>query len=151
MVESLVQIKRNAAKGAEESKKSKSRYLALLGGPLLFTASHSGQVNRGGEEYGDKRRLNLREKYTVVLAMRFALETQKATQTLGSFCVWSKEHKLKDTDEDPNFLLSGRESRSPFHRMLHAWILNNPGKPLLHVNIHGKTDRKDGYELDLGV
>jgi len=118
---------------------------------LLFTAPHSGKVKRGGDEYGDKRRTHLREKYTAVLAMRFALETQKATKTLGSFCVWSKDHKLNDTDEDPNYLLFGRESRSPFHRMLHAWILNNPGVPLLHVDIHGKMDRKDSYELDLGV
>ena len=35
--------------------------------------------------------------------------------------------------------------------MLHAWILANPGQPLLHVDIHGKMDRKDSYELDLGV
>ena len=35
--------------------------------------------------------------------------------------------------------------------MFHAWILNNPGIPLMHVDIHGKMDRKDSYELDLGV
>lgn len=88
--------------------------------------------------------------------MRMALELSNQKAPLnnlgaGSFCVWSKDHKLNDADEDPNYLLFGRESRSPFHRMLHAWILANPGQPLLHVDIHGKMDRKDSYELDLGV
>ncbi len=41
--------------------------------------------------------------------------------------------------------------QSPFHRVLHAWALQNEGIPLLHVDIHGKMDRKDSYELDLGV
>ena len=35
--------------------------------------------------------------------------------------------------------------------MLHAWALANHEKPLLHIDIHGKMDRKDTYELDLGI
>ncbi len=27
----------------------------------------------------------------------------------------------------------------------------NPGVPLFHIDIHGKMDRKDNYDLDLGV
>ena len=81
----------------------------MIQGPLLFTAPHSGKVKRGGEEYGDKRRVHLREKYTAVLAMRCALETSKQLKTkeLGSYCVWSSKHKLNDEDEDPNYLLKG--------------------------------------------
>ena len=52
---------------------------------------------------------------------------------------------------DPNYLLSNRVQDSPFHRVLHAWAIQNTGKPLLHIDIHGKLDRKDNYELDLGV
>jgi hypothetical protein len=40
---------------------------------------------------------------------------------------------------------------SPFHRLLHAWAFANIGTPLLHVDIHGKMDRKENYDLDLGI
>lgn len=51
----------------------KSKYVASVNGPFLFTAPHSGKLQRGGAEYGDKRRTHLREKYTNALALRFAL------------------------------------------------------------------------------
>lgn len=127
----------------------------MICGPLLFTAPHSGKLNRGGEEYGDKKRVHLREKYTAALAMKFAYEVSNLKSplsgSLGSFCVWDTTHKLNDNDMDPNYLLKGAEHRSQFHRVLHAWQLQNPDTPLLHVDIHGKMDRKDSYELDLGV
>ncbi len=65
--------------------------------------------------------------------------------------MWAPDHKLNDHDVDPHYLLSNNLSHSPFHRMLHAWALANHEKPLVHIDIHGKMDRKDTYELDLGV
>ena len=65
--------------------------------------------------------------------------------------MWASDHQLNDYDIDPNYLLKERVVESPFHRMLHAWALENHGKPLMHIDIHGKMDRKDTYELDLGV
>ena len=46
----------------------------MIDGPIMFTAPHSGKVMRGGEDFGDKRRTHLREKYTAVLAMKMALQ-----------------------------------------------------------------------------
>ena len=129
-------------------------YLAMIGGPLLFTAPHSTKLNRGypPEIYGEKVRIHLREKYTACLAMKLAnMYADKRRGPPGSYCVWSSTHKFNNTDADPNYLLKGREAESPFHRMLHAWALKHPGIPLLHIDIHGKMDRKDSYELDLGV
>jgi len=40
---------------------------------------------------------------------------------------------------------------SPFHQILHQFQVLNKDIPLFHVDIHGKMDRKDCYELDLGV
>lgn len=70
---------------------------------------------------------------------------------MGGFCVWGTDHQLNDADLDPNYLLEGKEAQSPFHRALHAWVGANVGTPLMHVDIHGKFDRKDNYDLDLGV
>ena len=55
--------------------KHKSKYVASVHGPILFTAPHSGKLNRGGALFGEKKRIHLREKYTSVLAMRFAKDT----------------------------------------------------------------------------
>jgi hypothetical protein len=65
--------------------------------------------------------------------------------------VWASDHQLNEFDFDPNYLLKERVAESPFHRMLHAWALGNQEVPLMHIDIHGKMDRKDTYELDLGV
>jgi len=67
---------------------------------LLFTAPHSGKLKRGGEEYYQDKRIHLREKFTAVLAMKFAIEIEKvsATKKIGSLCVWSKDHKLNEVD-----------------------------------------------------
>ena len=101
---------------------AQSMYLAQISGPILFTAPHSGKLRRGGiSEYGEKQRTHLREKYTAVLAMRFALETELSPGIGGAYCVWDKKHKLNEIDIDPNYLLVGKEGRSPFHRVLHAW------------------------------
>jgi hypothetical protein len=50
---------------------------------LLFTAPHSGKLKRGGVEYGEKRRTHLREQYTSVLAMRFAMDTANLLKVPG--------------------------------------------------------------------
>ena len=54
--------------------KHTSKYLASINGPILFTAPHSGKLQRGGAEYGEKRRVHLRERYTNTLALKFAHE-----------------------------------------------------------------------------
>ena len=75
MVEASSTVQKRQGKSVEH----KSRYLAMIQGPLLFTAPHSGKVKRGGEEYGEKRRTHLREKYTAVLALRLAHQMSTLT------------------------------------------------------------------------
>ena len=65
--------------------------------------------------------------------------------------MWGTDHKLNESDTDPNYLLKHNLAQSPFHRVLHAWSAANIGTPLMHIDIHGKMDRKDNYELDLGI
>jgi hypothetical protein len=40
---------------------------------------------------------------------------------------------------------------SAFHQSLHKWINNNPNKPLLHFDIHGRIDYLDKAQVDVGV
>lgn len=99
-------------------------YLAMIGGPLLFTAPHSAKLKRG--HTGESVRTHLREKYTACLSMKLAcMYADKKKNAPGSYCVWSSSHKFNETDLDPNYLLAGGVAESPFHRMLHAWALEN--------------------------
>jgi len=40
---------------------------------------------------------------------------------------------------------------SKFHCALHKWALVNKNKPLFHIDIHGKKNRKNNADLDLGT
>ena len=40
---------------------------------------------------------------------------------------------------------------SSFHCALHRFVSEFPDQPLLHVDLHGKVDRKDNLEIDLGI
>jgi hypothetical protein len=49
--------------------------------------------------------------------------------------------KIVKTRMDPNYLTRNEFEKSAFHWSLHAWAKANAGKPLLHVDVHGKADR----------
>ena len=40
---------------------------------------------------------------------------------------------------------------SKFHCGLHKWIQANQGKPLFHIDVHGKINRKENCDIDLGT
>ena len=40
---------------------------------------------------------------------------------------------------------------SNFHQILHAWALKHEGKPILHIDIHGKLNRSKDCEIDVGI
>jgi hypothetical protein len=52
---------------------------------------------------------------------------------------------------DPNYLLSSQFVASPWHQALLAWQYLHRGTPLLHVDCHGKMDRKTELNLDVGI
>ena len=37
-----------------------------------------------------------------------------------------------------------------FHQALHAWARKNDDHPLLHIDIHGKSDREE-CQIDVGI
>ena len=61
--------------------KKQIKYLAYINGPILFTAPHSCRLYRGGPDYRRKETIHSREKYTSILAMRWAIQSK------NSFCV----------------------------------------------------------------
>ena len=69
----------------------------------------------------------------------------------NSFMVWGKYSKAEEKDFDPNYLLEEMFPHSQFHLSLHAWALKNEGFPLMHVDVHGKLNRKTNCEVDVGI
>lgn len=78
--------------------KLKQKFISVVDGPLLFTAPHSKKIYRGGKLTGDERRIHLREIYTSMLAVDFALSSAKIIglekNRTNSFCVWGKSTVL---------------------------------------------------------
>lgn len=124
---------------------TKPTHFCSINGPILFTAPHSATLYRGGKEYNTKVTIHGREKHTAILAIRYA------AQTSGSFCVWNHTKVLSHKELDPNYMIDSKLSISPFHQALHALQAKNPSIPLMHIDIHGKVDRKKNFNLDLGL
>jgi len=81
------------------------------------------------------------------------LQSKSAKKVGASFIVWSKDQidVKKRQRLDPNYLMPDQFSDSAFHRAIHLFMLRNQGKPLMHIDIHGKNDRKNNSEVDLGI
>jgi hypothetical protein len=69
----------------------------------------------------------------------------------NSFIFWGATNLISDTDIDPNYLLPKMFADNPFHQSLHKWANINPERPLFHVDIHGKCDRENNCEVDVGI
>ncbi len=80
------------------------------------------------------------------LAIDFAKATGK-----NSFMFWGVSSVVNEQDMDPNYLLKQHFPKSPFHQSLHHWVLKSQGRPLLHVDIHGKLDRQNDCNIDVGI
>ena len=53
---------------------------------------------------------------------------------------------------DPNYIIRSQFKDSAFHCSLHEWMRKNEGRPLLHIDIHGRTDKYvDNSDIEFGV
>lgn len=65
--------------------------------------------------------------------------------------VWGKSSVIDESDLDPNYLLEEMLAGSPFHQSLHFWALKHQKAPILHVDVHGKLNRENNCEVDVGI
>ncbi len=109
------------------------------------------RVQRGGEDTGRKVMIHGRERWTSVLALKFAAQIEKYAGVKGSFMLWNKNKKYDKKNKDPNYLTQNMMKTSKFHCGLHKWAKYNNGMPLFHIDVHGKKDAKKHVTLDLGT
>jgi gamma-glutamylcyclotransferase (GGCT)/AIG2-like uncharacterized protein YtfP len=128
-----------------------------LAGPILLTAPHGLRLYRGGAEHGEKRRVHAREKFSTEIVLRL---TQLVSQQLGvpvSFICWNMKaaKPLDPRNRDPNYLLEEQFEDSPWHNALVRWRdrCRAACVPCMHIDIHGKKDRKGAkvWAVDLGI
>ena len=137
-----------------------------LGGPILFTAPHSLNIVRGGRN-GERRRIHKRERYSSELVLKLAAF---ATEFLGqpaSYIIWNRMMCKKGDPRllDPNYLTQSQSPYSTWHHALHNFsshfTSSDPAEgaqgseatntPVFHIDVHGKMDRKDNLDLDIGL
>ena len=114
--------------------------------PLLFTAPHSKSLVRGGTNHSIEEEVHKKELYTATIVCDLARNVLNS-----SFIFWGTEEDEKNPDRDPNFMLEEYFPESPFHQALHYWARASREQPLLHVDIHGKADRENDCDIDIGI
>eukprot|EP00949_MAST-11_sp_MAST-11-sp1_P003072 g3072.t1 len=125
-------------------------HIEVIAGPILITAPH-------GLNLAAPRRCHLREKYTTEIVLKLAKALRSYLGIEASFCVWNaKTAKRKDRHNlDANFLFKSEWTRSPFHRSLQKFRAKflDRGLPCLHIDLHGKRDRKKHsvHQIDVGM
>ncbi len=144
---------REERKTISEGSSARLPYIAAFNGPILFTAPHSSRVFRGGKAWGEEIRLHQRESYTALLAIKCAqgIGAYMKEGGGGSFCVWERNTPLRASNLDPNYLKSESLANSDFHCALHHFARKFKRKPLLHIDIHGKVNRKGNRNIDMGI
>ena len=60
--------------------------------------------------------------------------------------IWTDPRDRTTFDLDPNYLNDIEQEHSPFHWALHKFAYNNQGKPILHIDMHGKAARTGARE-----
>eukprot|EP01060_Flectonema_neradi_P008120 TRINITY_DN1579_c0_g1_i1.p1 TRINITY_DN1579_c0_g1~~TRINITY_DN1579_c0_g1_i1.p1 ORF type:complete len:406 (+),score=63.90 TRINITY_DN1579_c0_g1_i1:40-1218(+) len=133
-----------------------SQYVHIIEGPIMLTAPHGLELFRGGA-LGERKRVHWKERWVSEIVL-------KMSQGLGlhmdwlmgssSFMVWNSitARKQDPSNLDPNYLIADDFDKSDWHQTLIKWkkSFEGTGIPLLHIDVHGKVDRKDNLAIDVG-
>jgi hypothetical protein len=125
-------------------------------------------------------RNHARERWSTEIALKlsqaFAMRASPGAMSAGgsgtvkpaSFMVWNyRTARVRDSGNlDPNYLDKEAVLHAPWHSCLHAWrasaaprwqesdgddAMRSRRPKLLHIDIHGKMDRKTQLDLDVGL
>lgn len=128
-------------------------FLFKLNGPILLTAPHGIKLWRGGTD-GRKKRIHYREIWSTEIVLKLSAHINKYMGIPASFMIWDRRiaAPLDHKNLDPNYLTEEQLAMSPWHEALLQFKrfgkLNNC--PLLHIDVHGKKNRKTNLDVDFG-
>ncbi|KAL9655196.1 hypothetical protein ABK040_008971 [Willaertia magna] len=132
------------------------QHIEYISGPILLTSPHGLQVYRGGVETGEEIRLHQKERFTNEICVILSKKIKQLMNIEGSFVIWNtKTAKKKDPNNlDPNYLLESQFMESPWHLALLKFkkqLWEEQSIPIFHIDIHGKKNRKDERDIDVGM
>lgn len=124
-----------------------------LFGPILLSAPHGIKLWRGGTE-GRRRRIHYREIHVTEILLKVANEINRIAGIPPSFIIWDRRMAMPADFKnlDPNYLTEKQFPQSPFHEALEYFkqFGRDNKLPLLHIDMHGKKNRKTNMDLDVG-
>ena len=133
-----------------------SQYVHVIEGPIMLTAPHGLELFRGGD-LGERKRVHWKERWVTEIALRLSQILASHMEWLMgscSFMVWNSitAQRQDQNNLDPNYLTASDLEKSDWHQTLIKWkdTFAGTGIPLLHIDIHGKVDRKDNLAIDVG-
>jgi hypothetical protein len=164
-----------AGQAAAKGHASEPDVIFSLAGPILLTCPHSLNIVRGGKD-GETRRIHKRERHSSEIVLKLASLIEQLTGKPASYIIWNRMNARKGDPRylDPNYLTQAQSPKSPWHHALHAFqevwrpdlsdmevddggsggrdngSMTTANFPVLHVDVHGKMDRKDNLDLDIG-
>ncbi|XP_046326633.2 uncharacterized protein LOC124111097 [Haliotis rufescens] len=131
-----------------------STYIFKLGGPILLTAPHGIALWRGGWD-GRKKEKHVQELLASEIVLKLAKHMSTVFGVPASFMVWNipQTRPYDSRNVDPNFLSRDLFPVCPWHQALESFRSYgcDVKLPLLHVDIHGKRDRRSDLALDVGL
>lgn len=124
-----------------------------LNGPILLSAPHGLKIWRGGTD-GRRRRIHYREIYVTEIVIKLAMEINKYAGYPASFIIWDRKVAMPADfrNLDPNYLTEKQFPQSPWHEALERFKAHGQDNkmPILHIDVHGKKDRKNNMDIDAG-
>ena len=168
-----------SSKGSRASRKTP--YICHLSptSQVLFTAPHGLRLIKGKGPKTCPRN-HARERWSTEIALKLAVargvwEREKAgaggagvgqALTPASFMVWDAmgANTFDVRNLDPNYVDRETARHSPWHSALHAFravgrsrpaaarsVVGGSGARLVHIDVHGKMDRADNLDVDVGL
>ena len=117
-------------------------YDATFLGPILLTGPHTTSFSKGDGSLLQTQRDHFSELYIASVIVKLATEINNIMgPNSASYMIWRYPREKSVYDLDPNYLNDEQQEHSAFHWGLHKFAENNVGKPVLHLDFHGKGKR----------
>lgn len=94
------------------------------------------------------------ERWSTEIALRLSESMAALLGFEASSLVWDPVLIPEQPDPgnlDPNYLSQAEFEHSPWHTMLCEWAIVHGSVPRLHIDVHGKRDRKTNWDIDVGT
>eukprot|EP01080_Neovahlkampfia_damariscottae_P000776 gene776-9026_t len=118
-------------------------------GPILITAPHGVAVYRIKKH---ETEIHKKENFVTIITKKLSNIFETKLNFPISCITWdSNAVDIDPHSFDPNYLKKEEFSKSLWNQGIKEFKLKNSNLPLLHIDIHGFKDRKENFNIDVGI